>query len=142
MRFRREAKHQLELNPFESPGADSETSDCLSKKSSVRKGIALAAFAMPFLLAYPLHYWVMNHAGSWFVTTRLEPEHREGHLRLMYQPLIASVAVPFFFTGAIMLWKDRCFPRLTGLLALLFGVLLIPALIWIGIGVYCFFEYG
>ncbi len=97
---------------------------------------------MPFLLAFPIRYWVFNIAGSWFVSTDLEPDHRDAFLGLMYIPLILSISVFATFPAFLLLWIDRWHRLVTGALTVIFGLLLIPAILFIGILIQSYFQFG
>jgi len=104
--------------------------------------LALVAIVLPFLVAWPLRYWVFNLAGGWVVTTRLDPEHRRFHLGMMYLGLIASIGVISFFVGSVLLWLDRWNRWASGSMMVLFGLLSIPAVWFIGIGLASYIRYG
>jgi hypothetical protein len=107
-----------------------------------KRRLALLAFVLPFLLAWPLNYWVLNLAGGWVVTTRLDSEHRRVHLGTMFLGLIVSISVMSFFIGSVLLWLDRWKRWVSGSMVVLFGLLSIPAVIFIGIGIRSYFRYG
>jgi hypothetical protein len=98
--------------------------------------------ATPFVLALPVTYWVFHMAGSWFVSTDLEPNHRAAFLGLMYTPLMMSITVFAMFPAFLLLWIDRWHPVVSGTLTVLFGVLLMPSLIFIGICVHSYWKHG
>lgn len=97
--------------------------------------MAYALAAAPFILALPLRYWALNHAGGWFVSTDLEPDHRRRLLGVMHLGLILSTGVWCFFGASILLWRDRFYPVLSAVGAFIFGLLAIPAAIFLAIGI-------
>ena len=58
----------------------------------------------------------------------------------MYLACIASIAVLAHWGGFVLLWKDGYHARVTGLLALLLGVLVVPAAVCIAIVLASFFD--
>ncbi len=104
--------------------------------------LATMFIAAPFLSAMPLRYWVFNHAGSWFVSTDLSPDHRAAFLGLMYIPLLMSLTILCFFPAAVLLWRERFLPLLSGIAAILLGIMLIPAIGFIAIGISSYLRHG
>ena len=132
-------------NPYQPPSKPRQTiadADSVASRSVTKRRVAGLLFASPIILALPVRYWVFNIAGSWFVSTDLEPDHRAAFLGLMYIPLMMSIAVPAMFAAFLLLWIDRWHPLLTGVLTFVFGALLIPALLFIGIGVLSYLKHG
>ena len=127
----------MSTNPYSS----ASQADASTARTRTRK-VAISLIAAPFLLAFPLHYWAMNHAGSWFVSTGLEPDHRSGFLGLMYVGLIMSIAVWCFFVASILLWRDRFYPLVSGIAAMVFGLLAVPAGFFLAIGISAYFKFG
>ena len=132
-------------NPYESPTYDSEASNIGLSTSGWRtrkRRVATLLFALPFFLALPVRYWVFNHAGSWLVSTDLEPDHRAVFLGLGYLHMMFSILVFATFPALCLLWHDRVKPWITGTLAVLFGLLLIPAAFLTWILVSCYLQFG
>jgi hypothetical protein len=96
---------------------------------------------IPFLLALPVNYWALNHSGSWFVSTNLEPDHRRVWLGIMYLGLMMSISVWCFFAASILLWRDRFFPVISACASLVFGILAIPAGIFLALFVESYLKY-
>ena len=103
---------------------------------------ACLLIAIPFLLALPLRHWALNLAGAWFVSTELEPDHRRAFLGLMYLGLMLAISVWCFFGASILLWRDRFYPVVSACASVIFGVLAIPAGIFLAIGLSSYFKYG
>ncbi|MEM7476610.1 MAG: hypothetical protein AAF483_16605 [Planctomycetota bacterium] len=103
---------------------------------------AFCLIAAPFLLAFPLRYWAFHYAGAWFVSEDLEPEHRQAFLGLMHLGLTLAVSVLCFFAASILLWRDRFYPAFSASAAILFGLLAIPAGIFLAIGLKAFLRFG
>lgn len=107
-----------------------------------RRRIAIWLIVLPILVAIPLHYWVFHHAGSWFVSDHLEPEHRAVFLVLGYAQLMYSVCAFCFFPAFALLWYDGCKPILTGVLTVLTGILVLPALLFTWVLISCYIKFG
>ncbi|MEQ8791833.1 MAG: hypothetical protein RIC55_36590 [Pirellulaceae bacterium] len=102
----------------------------------------MVLIATPFLLEYPIRYWVFNIAGGWLVSTELDPDQRQAFLGLMYIPLMFSITVLAMFPAFLLLWIDRWLTVLSAMLTILLGLLLIPALIFLAIGVESYLKFG
>lgn len=94
----------------------------------------------PFTLALPIKYWAFNFAGGWFVSTDLEPDHRAIHLAMVSDALILSITILAMFSACLLLWIDRCHPILSGIGTVILGLLSIPAMAFIAIGIHCHFT--
>ena len=132
-------------NPYESPANDLKSSSTeLSTAGwwNIKRRVATILFVTPLFLALPVRYWVFNHAGSWLVSTDLEPDHRAVFLGLGYLHMMFSILVFATFPALCLLWHDRVKPWITGTLAVLFGLLLIPAAFLTWILVSCYLQYG
>jgi len=110
-------------------------------KNCNNRWIATSLILIPFLLALPVNYWALNHSGSWFVSTNLEPDHRRVWLGIMYLGLMMSISVWCFFAASILLWRDRFFPVISACASLVFGILAIPAGIFFALFVESYFKY-
>lgn len=128
-------------NPYVSPELSPQRPAHLSARG-LRRWIALALVVAPFALALPLRYWALNHAGGWFVSTDLEPDHRREFLGLMYFGLILSIGVWCVFSASVLLWLDRLCPVLTGVSAIVFGLMAIPAGLFLAIAISSYFKFG
>ena len=130
----------MTANPYNSPKGDS-----LPPAKPVRSRKRLVAYSLiatPFLLALPLRYWALNLAGGWFVSTDLEPDHRRAFLGLMYFGLMLAISIWCFLGASIFLWRDRFYPVVSACAAVIFGVLAIPAGIFLAIGLNSYLKYG
>ena len=127
-------------NPYDSPIEQS-----LLTAAPIRRPmrvIACSLIAVPFVLAFPLRYWALNLAGGWLVSTDLEPDHRRAFLGLMYVGLMLAISVWCFFGASMLLWRDRFYPVVSACASVIFGVLAIPAGIFLAIGLSSYFKYG
>jgi membrane protein required for beta-lactamase induction len=118
-----------------------ESGPIIVRENSCNRWIALSLISMPFILALPVNYLALNHFGSWFVSTSLEPEHRRVWLGIMYLGLMLAISIWCFFAASILLWRDRLFPVISGFASLVFGILAIPAGVFIAIFVGSYFKY-
>jgi hypothetical protein len=109
---------------------------------SWKRRIALVLIVVPFIVALPIRHWALHYAGSWFVSTRIEPEDRLIWLALGYLGLMCSIAVVSHFIAAILLMRDQCFPTTSIIAAILYGVFLLPAVRFLWIFVKCYIQYG
>jgi hypothetical protein len=107
-----------------------------------KRRMAIALLALPFLVALPLRYWIMNHAGSWVVSTELEPDHRAAFLGLTFMGDIIAISILSFFAASLLLFLDRWHRVVTGILTILLGVLLVPALLWVWITLVAYVKFG
>jgi hypothetical protein len=130
----------MTANPYDSLIAESQP----VARPIRRRGhwIAWSLVAAPFVLALPVRYWALNYASGWFVSTDLEVDHRQAFLGLMYFGLILSISVWCFFGASISLWLDRFHPIISACAAIIFGVLAIPAGIFLAILVGSSFKYN
>lgn len=112
------------------------------RRNRAKRWLAFGLLAFPFALAFPLRYWAMNYAGSWFVSSDLEPDHRRAFLGLMYLGFMAAIAVWSFFGASVLLWLDRFHPVISAFAAILFGLLAIPAGVFLAIGVSSYFRFN
>lgn len=127
-------------NPYDPSIAKSQT---LAKHVQSRKRlIACLLIAAPFALAIPVRYWVLNFAGGWFVSKDLATDHRHMFLGLMYSGLMLSISVWCFFAASILLWLDRYHTTISICATAIFGMLAIPAGIFLAIGVDSYFRYS
>ena len=131
----------MTTNPYVSPEKSPQCSSQLSTHSR-RRWIALALVSAPFVLAIPLRYWAFNHAGGWFVSTDLEPDHRRAFLGLMCSGLILSIGILCFFGASVLLWLDRFYPAFSGGMAIVFGLLAIPTGLFLVIGINSYLKFG
>ncbi len=134
--------HHVDANPFESPPLVASLNEPKSRGWSTRKYVALALVIVPFVVAFPLNYWMMNYAPSWVVATDIDARSRFVCLRLMYLGDMACLSVVCVFGTSLLLWCDRWHPRLTGILAVCLGVLMVPALFWIWVGIDSYLTWG
>jgi hypothetical protein len=130
----------MTANPYDSPKDHSHLT--APPVRSLKRLVAYSLIAVPFLLALPLRYWALNLAGGWFVSTDLEPDHRRAFLGVMYFGLMLAISVWCFFGASILLWRDRFYPVVSACAAIIFGVLAIPAGIFLTIGLSSYFRYG
>ena len=127
-------------NPYSATAASMES--VRTRGDSRKRPVALVLIAAPFLIALPLHYWLINYAGGWVVSTEVESEHRRAFLGMMCIPLILSIAVFCFFPAAILLWFDSFHPIVCGVAAIIFGILLIPAAGFLAIGISSYYRFS
>jgi hypothetical protein len=114
----------MDSNPYSSPAVVPSTEDSNRCPSSPTAGIlsttlrriALAVFLLPFLLAYPVRYWGFNIAGKWFVSTDIDPDERQVHLRFMTLLVLAAISAAVPLPGLLLLYVDNYRLRLTGFL--------------------------
>lgn len=131
----------MNINPYASPNHHSkQLASAVPRRH--KRWVAYALIIAPFVLALPLRHWALNHAGSWFVSTDLEPDHRLVFLSQMYLGLILSIGIWCLFGASILLWRDSFYPVLSGIAALFFGLLAVPAGLFLAIGVDAYFKYG
>lgn len=130
----------MNANPYDSP--KHEARPAVKPVSGRKRWIAFYLIGAPFVLTAPLRYWALHHAGGWFVSTDLDPEHRRALLGLMCFGLLLSISIWCFLAASILLWLDRFFPFVSALAAFVFGVLAIPAGIFIAICIRSYIEFG
>ena len=134
-----------DTNPYQPPGEERQASvraRSRARRWITKRRVAVFLIAVPFLLVFPVGYWVFNVAGDWYVNTDLEPDHRGAHLAVLYIGEMMCVVVLAMFPAFLLLWLDRWHPGLTGPLTIIFGVLMIPALVWIFIHVEGYLEFS
>lgn len=132
-------------NPYHPPPSSDESPErelLKSERWTRKRKVAALLLATPVLLAIPIRYWAFNHAGSWFVSTDLAPEHRTVVLGFSYLMLMFCIFSFCVFPAFTLLWADRVKPMLTGSLAIICGMLLLPALVLTWILVSCYIEFG
>lgn len=131
-------------NPYQSPSEEPyERNRIFVRRGlSTPRWIAAALIVMPFLLALPIRYWAFHLAGSWFVSTDLEPNRRADLLGGMYHGLMFSLTVVFAFPAFLLLWSDRFHALWTGLATVVLGILLVPALLFLAIGTLSYWHNG
>jgi hypothetical protein len=96
--------------------------------STTVRRIAVGLFAAPLLLSPLLRYWTFHLAGSWFVSTRIDPDHRRIELGFSYLVLMASVTAICVFLGLLLLFIDKYRRRVVGVLLLPATICMLPAL--------------
>src|SRR5690242_2456836 len=99
-------------------------------------------FTLPIVIALPLHYWVFNLAGSWFVSTDLEPAHRRVCLGLMFSGTWCAFAALFCFVGLLLYFIDGYGRPRTGWLLIPVSIFAFLATIFLLIGVHSYFKFG
>jgi hypothetical protein len=109
---------------------------------SWKRRFAVGLIVTPFIVASPLRYWAFHHAGSWFVSTSLEPTDRQLWLGLTYLALICSITVVAHFVASILLIRDQCFPKTSLVASVLYGIVLLPAIASLLIFVQCYLKFG
>jgi hypothetical protein len=131
-------------NPYQPPSVPRESGaqPGPSRRGSIKRRVAAFFFALPLLLALPIRYWVFYVAGGWFVSTNLEPQHRAAELGLMYLALMLSIIILAAFSACVLLWMDRFYRLFFGLAAILLGILAIPAILFLAIGVQSYLKFG
>jgi hypothetical protein len=129
-----------DANPYQASFVDNPRPAV--RRWSTKRRIAMVLFATPFILAPLVQYWVFHMAGSWFVSTDLEPEHRQVHLGMMYIPLMLSITVLAMFLCFLLLWMDRWHLVFSAIATMLFGVLLIPAILFFYLFVQSYLKFG
>lgn len=97
----------------------------------VRHPKAAVLFATPFVLALPIAYWVFYVVDGSLVTTRLESRHRLILLQTTYAYLMLSLIVLVMFPAFLQLFRERYYRILTGICTLIFGVLFLPAVLFV-----------
>jgi hypothetical protein len=130
----------MDPNPYDAPygvTAQVDASDSIRRSSGIARTttrrLALAVFSIPFLLAMPVWYWAFHFAGSWFVSTEIDPDQRRMFLGLMYQLVMAAITAASIFPGLLLLFIDNY--RRT-----LIGCLMIPAVILFVAALLVFFS--
>ena len=103
--------------------------------------IALGIFAVPIVVFAPFRYWVFHWAGSWFVVSDLEPEHRAIHLEQMFELDFLAICAVTTFVGVLIFHLDEYRPRLTFWLLIPTGLLFFPAAAIIAITASSYFEF-
>ena len=122
-----ESESMPENSPYHTPVAGA-FSNATSRQSWITKRrTAVMLIATPFALALPMRFWVINFSG-WYDSIDFEPEYREFALFQAYSLMMIAILIIAFFPAFLLLWIDRWEPVLTGILAVIFGVLLIPAI--------------
>ena len=129
-------------NPYESTANRTDAGLQRSGWWIGKRRIAACLFAAPIFLAFPVRYWAFNHAGSWFASTSLEPDHRSVVLGFSYLMLMFCITAFAMFPAFLLLWIDGVKPPVTGIFTILSGLLVLPAVILIWILVSCYIEYG
>ncbi len=127
------------MNPYQ----PTDTTALAPEKSVSKRtaNVAVSLLLAPFIVAFPIRYWVFNIAGTWIVSTNVEHEPRRGYLGLMYLALLASISIIFWFASALLFWKTRFHPLLSGFAAIVLGLLMIPAIGFIAICIDSYIRY-
>jgi hypothetical protein len=141
----------MEPNPYEASvcnvaakqvdASDSTRSSSGIVRTTTRR-IALTVFSLPLLLAIPVWYWAFHVAGSWFVSTDIEPDQREMFLGLMYQLVMAAITAASVFPGLLLLFIDNYRRKLTGCLMIPALILFIAALLVFASMTNAYIEYS
>ena len=84
----------------------------------------------------------MYRAGSWFVSTDLTPDHRRTFLALMYFGLMLSIGIWCFLGASLLLLRDRFCPVLSKIGVIVFGLLAVPAGVFLASGVLAYIRYN
>ena len=129
-------------NPYESPANGTAAGPPDLRWWTLKRRVAALLFFAPIILAFPLRYWAFNHAGSWFASTNLEPDHRSVVLGFSYLMLMFCVVAFSLFPAFLLLWIDRVKPPVMAIFTVLSGLLLVPAGVLTWILVSCYIEYG
>ena len=129
-------------NPYESPADETNAGLSNSGWWTGKRRVAAFLFVAPIFLAFPIRYWAFNHAGSWFASTSLEPDHRSVVLGFSYLMLMFCITAFAVFPAFLLLWIDGVKPLMTAIFTILSGLLLLPAVILTSILVSCYVKYG
>ena len=127
----------MKPNPYEAPQTAVDTlvdaPDCKRHSSGIlrttTRRIALAVFSLPLFLAAPVWYWAFHVAGSWFVSTDIDPDQRRMYLGLMYDLVMAAITAASVFPGLLLLFIDNYRRTLTACLMAPALMLFIAALL-------------
>jgi hypothetical protein len=101
--------------------------DRRSRSMRALRIIACVLLACPFVVVWPIRYWVYRVAGGWFVSTNIDFDQRQMFLTLMFILLMASITVFSYFGASVLLWSSRWRPALSKAFTIVFGLLLLPA---------------
>lgn len=102
--------------------------------------LGIFVLLLPVLLAIPLYYWAFNYAGTWYVSTRLEPEHRAIHLHEANFLTLAMIFGLTCFPGLLLLFRGDYRRRLWLLIAS--AILFLPGLLLLAVFIECYIKFS
>ena len=123
-------------NPYETSRDVEVKQRCVS--SSRQRSIAMAFLVLPFFVAVPIVYACAD--ATWVV--RENVSGRAELAALFTSWIVISVCIISWFVSMLLFWLDRRKLLVTGCMALMLGVLSIPALFFLVVAVRSWVEYG
>jgi hypothetical protein len=95
----------------------------------------------PLILALPLFYWAFNWAGTWYVSTHIDPDQRRTFLHLTNAMALAMVACLGWFPGLLLLYAADYKRERIAWLLIPAGLLLVPGIFLLHGFIYCYVNY-
>jgi hypothetical protein len=109
------------------------------QQKTIRR-VGVLVLLSPTILALPLLYWAFNYAGTWYVSTRLEPAHRAFHLWEAWILDLVMLVCLTAFPGLLLLSAGGY--RVNRLLVALSALLLVPGMFLLYFTIYAYSEFA